>query len=116
MYEYEAKVVRVVDGDTVDALIDIGFSVWVKKRIRLYGINTPESRTRDLDEKKLGLAAKEQLKSWIEDNDNKITIKSHGVGKYGRCLGEIYTEGNDESLNKQLVKTGHAVEYFGGAR
>jgi micrococcal nuclease len=63
MYEYDAKVLRVIDGDTVDALIDIGFSVWVKKRIRLYGINTPESRTRDLEEKKLGLAAKEQLKS-----------------------------------------------------
>ncbi len=115
MYEYNAKVIKIVDGDTVDALIDIGFSVWVQKRIRLYGINTPESRTRDLVEKKAGLAAKEQLKSWIEENDNKIRIKSHGVGKYGRCLGEIYTEG-DESLNKQLVKLGHAVEYFGGAR
>jgi len=115
MYEYDAKVLRVVDGDTVDALIDIGFSVWVKKRIRLHGINAPESRTRDLVEKKAGLAAKAQLKKWIEDNDNKITIKSHGVGKYGRCLGEIYTE-SDESLNQQLIKTGHAVEYFGGAR
>lgn len=115
MYEYNAKVIKIVDGDTVDALIDIGFSVWVQKRIRLYGINTPESRTRDLVEKKAGLAAKEQLKTWIEDNDNKIRIKSHGVGKYGRCLGEIYTE-SDESLNKQLVKMGHAVEYYGGAR
>ena len=76
MYEYDAKVLRVVDGDTVDALIDIGFSVWVKKRIRLHGINAPESRTRDLIEKKAGLAAKAQFIEWIEANDNKIRIKS----------------------------------------
>ena len=115
MYEYKAKVVKIVDGDTIDALIDIGFSVWVKKRIRLHGINTPESRTRDLVEKKAGLAAKAQLKEWIEESDYEIRIKSHGVGKYGRCLGEIFTEG-EISLNTRLIKEGHAKEYFGGSR
>ena len=115
MYEYKARVLRIVDGDTVDALIDIGFDVWVKKRIRLHGINTPESRTKDLVEKKAGLAAKEQLKDLIEANDWEVRLKSHGVGKYGRCLGEIFTD-EEISLNRKLIKEGHAKEYFGGAR
>ena len=71
MYQYIAKLIRVIDGDTVDALVDLGFDVWVKKRIRLYGINTPETRTRDLEEKKAGIAAKERLETLI-----RIDVKS----------------------------------------
>ena len=125
MYTYKSKVLKVVDGDTVDLLIDLGFNAWKKERIRLYGINTPESRTRDLEEKKLGLQAKARLKEIIENNEEKIYLKSHGVGKYGRCLGELFYslvvdeewgEVVKESINKQLIKEGHAVEYFGGKR
>ena len=115
MFEYNITVLRVVDGDTVDALVVLGFSTHRKIRIRLYGINAPESRTRDLEEKKLGLAAKERLKQLVEENE-EIVLKSHGVGKYGRCLGEIFIKGNDLSLNKQLINEGHGVEYYGGKR
>ena len=114
MYTYEAKVVRVVDGDTIDALIDLGFSVHKKIRIRMVGINTPESRTRDLEEKKRGLAAKARLKEILKENKNKFTLESHGVGKYGRCLAIIKID--DRSVNQQLIEEGHAVEYFGGKR
>ena len=114
MYTYEAKVVRVVDGDTVDALIDLGFDIHKKIRIRMVGINTPESRTRDLEEKKLGLAAKARLKEILSENDNKIILESHGVGKYGRCLGIIRIK--DRSVNHQLIEEGHATEYWGGKR
>ena len=83
MYQYIAKLIRVIDGDTVDALVDLGFDVWVKKRIRLYGINTPETRTRDLEEKKAGIAAKERLETLISECDGIFILESHGVGKYG---------------------------------
>ena len=113
MYKYNAKLDRVVDGDTIDALVDLGFDTWKKVRIRMMGMNAPESRTRDLEEKKLGLAAKARL---IEMLGNGIfTLQSHGVGKYGRCLGEIFRE-SDVSLNRQLINEGHATEYFGGKR
>ena len=114
MYIYEAKVVRVVDGDTIDALIDLGFDIHKKIRIRMVGINTPESRTRDLEEKKRGLAAKARLKEILKENKNKFTLESHGVGKYGRCLAIIKID--DRSVNQQLIEEGHAVEYFGGKR
>ena len=87
------------------------------------GINTPESRTRDLAEKKLGLAAKERLINILEEQDNKVILESHGVGKYGRCLGELFynkdlPEGGyiRTSINNQLVIEGHGVQYFGGKR
>tara|TARA_Y100000310_G_C20147461_1_gene563137 strand:+ start:75 stop:443 length:369 start_codon:yes stop_codon:yes gene_type:complete len=118
MYEYKAKVLRVVDGDTVDALIDIGFHVHLKKRIRLYGINAPESRTRDKEEKVRGLAAKARLKEILKQEKNEITIKSHGVGKFGRCLGELFIEGTErfsyepQCVNKMLISEGHAVKYM----
>ena len=89
MYEYDAKLLRVVDGDTVDAMIDLGFDVWVKKRIRLYKINAPESRTRDAEEKIRGLAAKARLQELLEASEGKFKLLSHGVGKYGRCLGTL---------------------------
>jgi len=115
MYNYKIKLDRVIDGDTVDAYIDLGFDISVHKRIRLAGIDSPESRTRDLEEKKKGLAAKERLKE-ILASDN-IIMKSHGKGKYGRVLGELYVEKDQEiSVNEILVREGHAKEYFGGKR
>ena len=113
MYKYNAKLDRVVDGDTVDALVDLGFDTWKKVRIRMMGMNAPESRTRDLEEKKLGLAAKARLIEML--GDGVFTLQSHGVGKYGRCLGEIFRE-SDVSINRQLINEGHATEYFGGKR
>ena len=113
MYKYNAKLDRVVDGDTVDALVDLGFDTWKKVRIRMMGMNAPESRTRDLEEKKLGLAAKARLIEML--GDGEFTLQSHGVGKYGRCLGEVFRE-SDVSINRQLINEGHATEYFGGKR
>ena len=122
MYDYKAKLLRVVDGDTVDAEIDLGFDVSVKKRIRLVGINTPECRTRDLKEKALGLAAKDRVKSILAENPC-FTLESTELGKYGRVLGKIYVTMLDGTesltqicLNDQLVKEKHAVAYFGGKR
>ena len=114
MYEYRAELDRVVDGDTIDVKIDLGFDITIKKRVRLVGINSPESRTRDLEEKKRGLAAKARLKEILKSNKNKIILESQGVGKYGRCLGIIRIK--DTNVNQQLVQEGHAVEYFGGKR
>ena len=87
MYTYVITLDRVVDGDTIDAMIDLGFDVHVKKRIRFMGINTPESRTRDLEEKKKGLAAKARVEELLT-TCSCITLKSHGSGKFGRCLGD----------------------------
>jgi len=121
-YIYRAKLERVVDGDTIDALIDVGFDIWVKKRIRYMGIDTWESRTRDLEEKKKGLAAKERNKELLEKVSSKpgyFRLKSHGVGKYGRVLGEIFimdTEGKQYNINEQLKTEGHAYEYHGGKK
>jgi micrococcal nuclease len=115
MFEYEAKTLRVIDGDTVDAMVDLGFNTWKKVRIRMHGINAPESRTRDLEEKKKGLAAKARLIEILNEVDNKFILISHGVGKFGRCLGEILIN-NKNSVNKQLIKEGHGVEYHGGKR
>ena len=117
LFQYEAEVIRVVDGDTIDAKISLGFDVYVKKRIRFQGFNAPESRTRDLEEKKRGLAAKDRVIEILEENGNKFILKSHGVGKYGRCLGEIFVETlGDDSLQKTLINEGHGVEYNGGKR
>ena len=112
MYKYNAKVTRVVDGDTVDALVDLGFDTWKKVRIRMMGLNAPESRTKDLEEKKKGLAAKDRLKELL--SSKTFILQSHGVGKYGRGLGELFVD--DVNVNKQLIKEGHAVEYHGGKR
>ena len=90
MYQYKAKLVRVVDGDTVDAEIDLGFDVWVKKRIRLAGIDAYESRTRDKEEKVKGLLAKARLQDILTDHKDEFIVASTEVGKYGRCLGYIF--------------------------
>tara|TARA_Y100000768_G_scaffold315827_1_gene250812 strand:+ start:1067 stop:1411 length:345 start_codon:yes stop_codon:yes gene_type:complete len=114
MYTYKAKCLRVVDGDTLDAQIDLGFDTHKVIRIRLVGINTPESRTRDLEEKARGLAAKQFVKDTLAKHENSFTLQSHGVGKYGRCLGEIIL--NEVNLNDLLITEGHAVKYDGGKR
>ncbi len=116
-FGYSCKLDRVVDGDTCDALIDLGFDTFVKKRIRFYGVDTWESRTRNLEEKKKGLAAKEYVKDLLENSDGgKFSIISHGVGKYGRVLGEIFVKGHDTSVNELLKENGHAYEYDGGKK
>tara|TARA_R100000700_G_scaffold13545_1_gene19227 strand:- start:148 stop:510 length:363 start_codon:yes stop_codon:yes gene_type:complete len=120
MYTYKAKLDRIVDGDTLDAKIDLGFDITVHKRIRLAGINTPESRTRDKEEKKRGLAAKDALTVMLEgDNvNNYFILESESVGKFGRVLGRLHieTKEGEYCINDQLVKNGHAVEYHGGKR
>jgi micrococcal nuclease len=115
MYEYKATIRRVVDGDTVDVTLDLGFDILYNNRIRLLGIDTPESRTRDLEEKALGLAAKDRVKELCPVGSTVIlrTTKD-GKGKFGRILGEIFVE--EQSVNKLLVEEGHAVEYFGGKK
>ena len=116
MFEYNATVTRVVDGDTIDAIVDLGFSTFKKVRIRMHGINAPESRTRDLEEKKKGLAAKARLVEMLEENKNEFILVSHGVGKFGRCLGEIFLNKKENSVNKRLIWEGHGTEYYGGKR
>jgi endonuclease YncB( thermonuclease family) len=122
MYNYKIKPIKIIDGDTIDAEIDLGFDIKTKKRIRFMGINTPESRTRDLEEKARGLAAKDRVKQLLDGCEN-ITLQSHGIGKFGRCLGELMldrVDGKEKltlvSLNKLLISEGHAVEYHGGKR
>ena len=112
-YIYKATVERVVDGDTVDVTLDLGFDVKLhKQRVRLAQIDTPESRPRDLAGKKLGLAAKERLKELCVGS---ISIKSFGKGKYGRILGIPYTE-DGEDICQMLIDEGHAVVYDGGKK
>ena len=121
-YIYRGKLERVVDGDTIDALIDVGFDIWIKKRIRYSGIDTWESRTRNLEEKKLGLAAKARNKELLEEISSKsgyFRLKSHGVGKYGRVLGEIFiedSEGKQYNINETLISEGHAYVYDAGKK
>lgn len=120
MFEYRCIVRRVVDGDTVDVDIDLGFGVWMQnQRIRMYGIDTPESRTRDLEEKKYGLAAKDFLVGLLDD-PNGITLKTHkdGKGKFGRILGELWRTTNyaDKSVNEYMIEKHHAVRYMGQSK
>tara|TARA_R100000234_G_scaffold119402_1_gene102224 strand:- start:907 stop:1323 length:417 start_codon:yes stop_codon:yes gene_type:complete len=118
MYTYKAKLDRVIDGDTIDVHIDLGFDITVHKRVRLAGIDTPESRTRDLEEKKLGLAAKYRLTEILDQGS--LVVESKEVGKYGRVLGNltIYPDNLDLpiNVNETLVKEGHATEYTGGKK
>ena len=122
MYTYNIKLDRVVDGDTIDAYIDLGFDVSVKKRIRFMGINTPESRTRDLEEKALGVDATNWLKDKLEstiDGDDELSIRTElvgGVGKYGRLLGWLYIGDSNLSLNEQMITEGYAWAYDGGTK
>ena len=121
-YIYRAKLDRVVDGDTVDALIDVGFDIWFKKRIRFMGLDTWESRTRDLEEKKLGKLAKERTRQLLEDVSSKsgyFRVKSHGLGKYGRVLADVFImdkDGKQWNVNETLIAEGHAYVYDGGKK
>ena len=119
MFEYKCNLVKVVDGDTVDVDIDLGFGVWLRKqRIRLYGIDTPESRTRDKVEKVYGLAAKDFLSKMLSTGE--ISIKTHkdAKGKFGRILGELFmkTSVGELSVNQSLVENSHAVRYYGQSK
>jgi len=116
MYEYGCKVTRVVDGDTVDVILDLGFSILHKCRVRLYGIDTPESRTRNKDEKIRGKLAAKFLKQAI-DNGKKIILRSKlkdSKGKYGRVLGEIVVD--DININVSMIENYLAVAYFGQSK
>ena len=122
MYEYKCKILRVVDGDTVDVDIDLGFGMWMhKERVRMMGIDTPESRTRDKVEKAFGLASKERLKELLPIGSIQILkteIDRSGEdkkGKFGRILGDFITE-DDRRCTTILVEEGHAVAYFGGSK
>lgn len=112
MYQYNVKISKVVDGDTVDVDIDLGFSTVLKKqRVRMMGIDTPESRTRDLVEKKFGKAAKAHLKKILQAEN--ITLVSHDKGKFGRILGELFVNGEEISVNQRMINDHHAVPYTG---
>jgi micrococcal nuclease len=110
MYQYEATIRRWVDGDTVDVDIDLGFGlVYSNQRLRLYGINAPEQRTRDLDEKEKGLAATTYVNE-VAPVGSKVTITTHKEGKYGRILAEVFLE-DQTNLNSLLTEVGHAERY-----
>ena len=114
-YEYNVTIAKVVDGDTVDVDIDLGFGmVYKKQRVRMLGIDTPESRTRDLVEKTFGKASKKNLKKLLEEAES-ITLISHDKGKFGRILGEIFVheEGTKVNVNEQMITDHHAVPYTG---
>lgn len=110
------KVTKVIDGDTIDVIIDLGFDIMYKSRVRLFGIDTTESRTRDLVEKKYGLMSKDFLKDKLK-NAEKIVIKTHKgeeTGKFGRILGEIFCD--NVNINQQMCDVGHAVAYYGQSK
>ena len=116
MYEYGCTVTRVVDGDTVDVIIDLGFSILHKCRVRLYGIDTPESRTRDKDEKVRGKLAGKYLKDAI-DNGDKIVLQTKmkdSKGKFGRVLANIIVD--DININQQMILNHLAVRYYGQSK
>ena len=108
-----SKVVKIIDGDTIDVILDLGFDIMYKSRVRLFGIDTPESRTSDKTEKKYGLMSKKFLQDALK-NATKISIKTYKgeeTGKFGRILGDVFCDG--KSVNMALCKAGHAVQYYG---
>ena len=116
------KINRVVDGDTIDVTIDLGFDLYKKERVRVAGVDTPEKRTRNLEEKALGIDATVWLKSKLEETikgDEELTVRTElkgGVGKYGRLLGWLYVGDTDISLNEQMITEGYAHAYDGGTK
>ena len=119
MYEYYVrKVENVVDGDTIDVLIDLGFDILFQSRVRLAGIDTPESRTKDLKEKTLGLESKEYLKKHLKDAKSVVikTEKMDSSEKYGRILGWVYVNGDTVSLNDKMINDGYAWGYLGDTK
>ncbi len=119
MYTYYVrKVENVVDGDTIDVLIDLGFDILFASRVRLAGIDTPESRTKDLKEKALGIESKEYLKKALKDAKSVVikTEKMDSSEKYGRILGWVYVDGNTVSLNDMMINDGYAWGYMGDTK
>jgi len=119
MFDYKCKVQRVVDGDTIDVNIDLGFDISHSARVRMMGIDTPESRTRNLEEKALGLASKARLKELLKGNKITIETTKEGKGKFGRILATVWAidkEGSRINCNTQLIEEGHARPYFGGSK
>jgi micrococcal nuclease len=119
MYEYYVrKVENIVDGDTIDVLIDLGFDILFQSRVRLAGIDTPESRTKDLREKSLGLESKEYLKKALKDAKSVVikTEKMDSSEKYGRILGWVYVNGDTVSLNDMMINDGYAWGYLGDTK
>jgi micrococcal nuclease len=119
MYEYYVrKVENIVDGDTIDVLIDLGFDILFQSRVRLAGIDTPESRTKDLAEKALGLESKEYLKNQLKDAKSVVikTEKMDSSEKYGRILGWLYINGDTESINDKMINNGYAWGYLGDTK
>ena len=119
MYEYYVKeVTKVVDGDTIDVILDLGFDILFKSRVRLAGIDTPESRTKDLQEKKLGLEAKDYLKHAIDAATHVVikTEKLNSSEKYGRILGWVYLDGSGNSINNEMIEKGYAWGYLGDTK
>jgi micrococcal nuclease len=113
---------KVLDGDTIDVTIDLGFDLYKKERVRIAGVDTPEKRTRDLEEKALGLDATNWMKDKLEgaiSGDDELSIRTElvgGMGKYGRLLGWLYIGDGDVSLNEQMIEEGYAWEYDGGTK
>jgi micrococcal nuclease len=119
MYEYYVKeVVKVVDGDTIDVIIDLGFDIMFASRVRLAGIDTPESRTRDKAEKVLGLESKAYLASILKNSENVVirTEKINSTEKFGRVLGWLYVDGNIDSVNTEMIDKGYAWKYLGDTK
>ena len=117
------KIDKVLDGDTIDVTIDLGFDLYKKERVRIAGVDTPEKRTRDLEEKELGIDATNWLKKKLEDtiagDGDELTIRTElegGVGKYGRLLGWLYINEEEVSLNEQMITEGYAWAYDGGTK
>lgn len=108
MYTYKAKCIRVIDGDTIVAEVDLGFDTFKKVKVRLMGIDAPETRTRDLEEKKRGIAAKEYLED-VFATSKEFTLVSNKVDKYGRCLGTIFV--GEININEEMIESGMAVVY-----
>ena len=116
MYEYKVKeIAKVVDGDTVDVIVDLGFSLFKKERCRVAGIDTPESRTRDKKEKVYGLEAKAYLQGVLSSAEN-LTVRTEKDGKYGRMLGWLYCDNIEGSINNLMIESGHAWAYDGGTK
>ena len=114
MYEYKCEVKRIVDGDTVDVIIDLGFSIHFSTRVRLYGIDTPESRTRNKDEKVRGFLSKDYLKDWLDQGGVIIRTYRDKNGKFGRVLGEMVVGGRN--INLLMVDENLAVKYKGQSK
>ena len=116
------EIVKVLDGDTIDVIIDLGFDLYKKERVRIAGVDTPEKRTRNLEEKALGIDATNWLKKELEDvlaGDDELIVRTElhgGVGKYGRLLGWLYVGDEQVSLNEQMITQGYAHAYDGGTK